>query len=573
MPGRFAVHGRLLHRARRTRSRRLSTRILASQLVILAVTSVIGFVLLAFAQRGALDRSYEQRALAIAGTVAADPEIRAAMAPAGTAGKGGTVSPATPVGVVQSVAERLRKASGASYVVVIDLRGVRHSHPIPALIGQPVTEPLVALDGKGHVGIDQGATGRSANGRAPLYSPNGALAGEVSVGIPEKAAVGELLRELPTLGLYAGIALVVGAGASYALARRLKRSTFGLELEQIAGLLQDREALLHGIREGVVAFDPQGRITVVNDEARWLLGLSSPLGSTLAEQGLPDGRLRRALDGTLAGADLTVLTDSHCLVINRMPVARGGRDLGAVVTVRDHTELVGLLRELDSVRGLTDALRAQQHEFSNRMHILTGLLELGEYEAASEYAAESAGAEPALAESVREHIGNTLVIGLIVAKTTVAAERGVRIVLSPDSRLGSRPPHLRRLLTIVGNLLDNAVDAAASGPAPDGGAEVSLAIVESDADVTVRVADTGPGIPPGAVESIFEDGWSTRPDRGTARRGLGLAMVHRLVQRQSGTIEVSQGPGAVFTVVLPLPDTDTDPDALGALAAQRSEPT
>ncbi|MBK3562980.1 sensor histidine kinase [Streptomyces sp. MBT62] len=525
---------------------RLSARILANQLAILALTGAIGFVLFAFAQRAEIDRAYEQRALDIAQTTAADPQIRHTM----EYGGGGDV--------VQTVAERIRKASGASYVVVIDLRGVRHSHPDPALIGEPVGDPIVVLDGRPHVGSDQGATGRSANGKAPLYGPTGKLVGEVSAGIPERDVLGELWRELPTFGLYSAIAVALGSAAAFLLARRLKRSTFGLELEEIAGLFQDREAMLHGIREGVLAFAPDGRITVVNDEARTLLGLGTALGSRLDEV-LPDGRLRRALDGTLAGTDLNVLTDDHCLVVNRMPVTLHGRALGAVVTVRDRTELIGLLRELDSVRGLTDALRAQQHEFTNRMHTVAGLLDIGDHAAAFEYAVESAGADQALTESVRERIGNALLVGLIVAKTTVAAERGVRMVLSEDSALGEDPPHLRRLLTIVGNLLDNAIDAASGGPPPAGGREVLLSLVEAVDLVMVRVADSGPGIPPGATESIFEDGWSTRPDRGTARRGLGLALVHRLTQRHGGTITVSEGPGAVFTVVLPLPDATPVP--------------
>ncbi|MGC0335161.1 ATP-binding protein [Streptomyces sp. SLBN-8D4] len=520
---------------------RLSARILANQLAILALTGAIGFVLFAFAQRGEIDRAYEQRALDIAQTTAAEPQIQQAV----EYGGGGDV--------VQTVAERVRKASGASYVVVIDLHGIRHSHPDPALIGEPVGDPIVVLDGRPHVGSDQGATGRSANGKAPLYGPTGKLVGEVSAGIPERDVLGELWRELPTFGLYAAIAVALGSAAAFLLARRLKRSTFGLELEEIAGLLQDREAMLHGIREGVIAFDPDGRVTVVNDEARHLLGLGTALGSRL-EEVLPDGRLRRALDGTLTGTDLNVLTDDHCLVVNRMPVTLHGRELGAVVTVRDRTELIGLLRELDSVRGLTDALRAQQHEFTNRMHTVAGLLDIGDHDAAYEYAVESAGADQALTESVRERIGNALLVGLIVAKTTVAAERGVRMVLSDDSALGEDPPHLRRLLTIVGNLLDNAIDAAAGGPPPAGGREVELALIEAVDLVMVRVADSGPGIPPGAAESIFEDGWSTRPDRGTARRGLGLALVHRLTQLHGGTITVSEGLGAVFTVMLPLPE-------------------
>ena len=525
---------------------RLSARILANQLAILALTGAIGFVLFAFAQRAEIDRAYEQRALDIAQTTAADPQIRHTM----EYGGGGDV--------VQTVAERIQKASGASYVVVIDLRGVRHSHPDPALIGEPVGDPIVVLDGRPHVGSDQGATGRSANGKAPLYGPTGKLVGEVSAGIPERDVLGELWRELPTFGLYSAIAVALGSAAAFLLARRLKRSTFGLELEEIAGLFQDREAMLHGIREGVLAFAPDGRITVVNDEARTLLGLGTALGSRLDEV-LPDGRLRRALDGTLTGTDLNVLTDDHCLVVNRMPVKLHGRELGAVVTVRDRTELIGLLRELDSVRGLTDALRAQQHEFTNRMHTVAGLLDIGDHDAAFEYAVESAGADQALTESVRERIGNALLVGLIVAKTTVAAERGIRMVLSEDSALGEDPPHLRRLLTIVGNLLDNAIDAASGGPPPAGGREVELSLIEAVDLVMVRVADSGPGIPPGATESIFEDGWSTRPDRGTARRGLGLALVHRLTQRHGGTITVSEGPGAVFTVVLPLPDATPAP--------------
>lgn len=316
--------------------------------------------------------------------------------------------------------------------------------------------------------------------------------------------------------------------------------------------------MLHGIREGVIAFDPHGRINVVNDEARRLLGLGTALGCRL-EEVLPDGRLRRALDGSLTGVDISVLTDDHCLAVNRMPVVLHGRELGAVVTVRDRTELVGLLRELDSIRGLTDALRAQQHEFANRMHTLAGLLELEEYDAAVEYALELSGAERAQAEQVRNRIANPLMVGLIVAKTAVAAERGIRVELSGDSLLGEHPGHLRRLLTIVGNLLDNAVEAAACRPPATGGPQVHLTVVEADSAITVRVADTGPGVPPDAAESIFEDGWSTRPDRGTARRGLGLALVHRLVQRHRGTITLSNGPGAVFTVTLPLPDADPTP--------------
>ncbi|MEY9872593.1 two-component system CitB family sensor kinase [Streptacidiphilus sp. MAP12-33] len=530
--------------------RKLSGRILVSQLAILAVTSVIGFVLLAFAQRAQIDHVNEQRALSIAQVAASDPQIVAAMSE-GDPKLG-------PRGPVQLAAGRIMKATQARYVVVIDRRHIRHSHPIAGLIGGRVTEPVAALDGHDHFFIDNGSTGRSANARTPLRDASGRIIGEVSVGIDERKVFTTLLTELPPFALYIGAALAVGLLASYVLAWRLKRTTFGLELEEIAGLLQDREAMLHGIREGVLAFDPSDKVSVVNDEARRLLGLGTALGSRL-EDLLPEGRLRRALAGELGPDEIHVLTDSHCLAINRMPVVLHGRALGAVVTVRDRTEIVGMLRELDSVRGLTDALRAQQHEFANRMHTLAGLLELGEQEQALDYAVELASTDRTQAAKVRERIANSLMVGLVVAKCTVAAERGVRLSLDPASKLSADPGHLRRLLTVVGNLLDNAVDAAA-GSSP---ATVELLVLETPDAITVRVSDSGPGVPDAARGHIFEDGWSTRPDRGTARRGLGLAMVHRLVTRHGGEITVSQGPGAVFTVHLPLPDTDPAP--LGAV--------
>ncbi len=525
------------------RSRRLSTRILTSQLIILALTGVVGLALLTLAQRAQLDKQYEQEALAIASTTAAEPQIRDTL----EYGGGGDI--------VQSIAERIKNRSHASYVVVTNLQGIRFSHPDPRLIGKSVGLPLAISDGRTHVDIEYGSMGRAATATVPLYGPTGRLVGEVSVGIGETRILSRLWREFPSFVFYGGVAIAVGVAASYLLAWRLKRSTFGLELDEITGLLQDREAMLHGIREGVIAFNPHGMITVVNDEARRLLGLGTALGCRL-EQVLPDGRLRRALSGSLRGADVTVLTDRHCLVVNRMPVALHGQELGAVVTVRDRTELLGLLRELDSVRGLTEALRSQQHEFSNRMHTLAGLLELGEYDAAFEYAVDLAGAEPSLADYVRERVGNPLMVGLIMAKTAVAAERGVGVELAEDTALGEHPPHLNGLLTIVGNLLDNAVDAAASGSARP--ARVTLGLAEEPHEVTVRVADSGPGVPRHARARIFEDGWSTRPDRGTARRGLGLALVRRLVQRHGGSIEVSEGPGAVFTVALPVSEDGTD---------------
>jgi two-component system CitB family sensor kinase len=523
--------------------RRLSTQILVSQIVILVAVVLVGFVLFAYQQRGQLDEQYEQRAADIAATVAGIPEVGSCLET-----EGGACGDS-----IQQIANRVMSETGASYVVVIDMNRVRHSHPIPALIGQQVTEPIATMDGKIHVGIDPGGLGRSANGKAPLYGPDGVMVGEVSAGILESTVSSELWQELPVDALWVAAALAAAASASWLLARRLKRRTFGLELDEITTLLQEREATLHGIREGVIAFDPAGRVTMVNDEARRLLGLGTAgIGGRL-EDLVPAGRLRDVLSGQVAGQDQVVLTDDYLLTVNRMPVTLAGRSHGAVVTLRDRTELSGLLRELDSVRGLTDALRAQQHEFSNRMHTVAGLLELGESDEALHYLTDLGGAEAEFAESVRSRVASPLIVGLILGKAAVASERGVVLALSEDTLLGQAPEKAQALTTILGNLIDNAFDALCGNAAAGGGTfgRVEVTIVEDESAITVRVADDGPGIPPGAADSIFVDGYTTKPEAGYQRRGLGLALVHRLVQRLGGKISVSEGPGAVFTVRLP----------------------
>jgi two-component system CitB family sensor kinase len=519
-------------------TRKLSTQIFISQLAILTATVLIGFLLFARVERSQLNRQYEHRAASIAQAVADIPDIQYCVA-----GYGG------PCRVpVQTLASRIQHSTHASYVVVIDMNRVRHSHPHAPLIGEKVEEPIVTVDGKTHVGIDRGWTGTSANAKAPMYAPDGTMIGEVSVGIPVSKVSQALWSVLPSYAVWFAVALAAGAGASWLLARRLKRKTFGLELDEIARLLQEREATLHGIREGVIAFDPADRVSVVNDEAQRLLGGTAiPLGCRLDEV-LPPGRLRDVFSGEVAGQDEVVLTDDYCLTVNRMPVVLGGQRHGAVVTLRDRTEMSGLLRELDGVRSLTDALRAQQHEFSNRLHAVTGLLELGQIDEALGYLTELHDGAAEFAESLRTRIGSPLIIGLLLGKAAAASERGLTLEVSEDTWLGESPQKLQALTTIVGNLVDNALEAL-SGAAGSG--RVVVTLIEDEREFLVRVADNGPGIPPGAAESIFRDGYTTKSDRGMLRRGLGLALVHRLVQRLHGTITVTEGPSPVFTVHLP----------------------
>ncbi|WP_308493153.1 sensor histidine kinase [Microbacterium terrisoli] len=519
-------------------SSRLSTSILRTQIALLFSALLVGFALSLWQAHNTLVHQFEQRALAIANTVTVEPGIA------------DLVRTHDPLGIIQQRAEAIRHSTGALFVVITDDRGVRFSHPSPDRIGQVVsTDPDEALSGKTVVNVERGTLGLSARAKVPLRADDGAIAGEVSVGIDAEEIESGVWRLLPSIALYSGIALAVGVVGSILLSRRLKRQTFGLELREIATLLQEREAMLHGVAEGVIGLGSDDRIALINDEARRLLDVPDAHVGAPVAAAIPAGRVRDILTGDISGSDLVVVTDQHFLVVNRMPVHLQGRDLGHVVTVSDRTEQEGLLRELNSVRGLTDALRAQQHEFANRVHALSGMLELGAIDEATAYVAELSTTATNLATRLQQQIASPQLVGLLVAKSVVAGERGIALVLTDESELGSDQGDSRVLLTVLGNLVDNAIDAAVAGSAP-GRVEVDLRPVGET--IRVRVSDSGPGIPPHAATQVFDDGFTTKPDDGVRRRGLGLALVHRIVVQHSGTIAVSEGPGAVFTVELPL---------------------
>ncbi|MGW0334212.1 sensor histidine kinase [Streptomyces sp. NPDC003011] len=516
--------------------RRMFSQVLLMQLAIAAGVAVLATGLFLAPLSDQLDDQAMRRALAIAQTTAAQPRIAEEV----------TDTPPTADGPVQREAERIRRATQAEYVVVMDWRGVRWSHPTPDQVGRTVsTDPGQALAGREVMEIDSGTLGRSARGKVPLRDSEGQIVGAVSVGIAYDSVRARLIHAIPGLFAYAGGALAVGALAAWLISRRVQRQTRDLAFSDISGLLAEREAMLHGIREGVVALDRTGRVRLLNDEAQRLLGIGNEAVGRSPDEALGQGRTADVLAGRVTGTDLLTVRGQRVLVANRMPTDDGG----AVVTLRDRTELEQLSRELDSTRGLIDALRAQDHEHANRMHTLLGLIELELYDDAVEFVGEVVGDDRATAEQVTEKIQDPLLAALLVGKATVAAERGVALGVSDRTRLPDRLVDPGGLVTILGNLVDNALDAVAGTPH----ARVEVELRAEGRTAVLRVRDTGPGIPVELRELIFTEGWSTKKPPAHRERGIGLPLVRRLAERQGGSATVGEasGGGAEFTVVLP----------------------
>ena len=243
------------------------------------------------------------------------------------------------------------------------------------------------------------------------------------------------------------------------ISRRIKRVTLGLEPREIRGLVEHQDAMLHGLREGVVGVDLQGRVTVVNDEARRLLALPELVeGRRVGNLGL-DPLIEAVVCGRHAASDLPVSRSGRMLV-NQMPAVHERRQMGWVTTVRDRTEHVELARQVAVWRDTTDVLRAQAHEFSNRIHTVTGLVELGQYDDLARYVDAQRVASAGWTDLVLRCVRDGPLAALLVAKGSQAAERGLSLDLTPDSGVDEIPSDLAEdLLTVVGNLIDNAMDA------------------------------------------------------------------------------------------------------------------
>ncbi len=356
----------------------------------------------------------------------------------------------------------------------------------------------------------------------------------------------------PALLTYLGSALALGVVGSLLLARWIKRQTLGMEPAEMAALAEQREAIFAGIAEGVVALDTAERVTLVNPIAAELLSLPArTVGLSLSELGI-GGRLGDVLTGSAGDQpDALVIRSGRVLVLNRMPVALAGRVLGSVTTLRDRTELAALERELGAFRGTTDLLRAQTHEFVNQLHTISGLIQIGDYDDVVGYVDALTQGRAAIDLTVARRVHDPAVAALLVAQSTVAAERKVSLRVTDRTQLDPlEPSSAFEVATVLGNLVQNAVDAASN--AYPGAAEswVEVEIGQSGGMVELVVRDSGPGVDARVAGEVFEHGFTTKAAR-DGGRGIGLALTRMVCRRRGGEVAVrSTDTGAEFVARL-----------------------
>ncbi|MCC4315590.1 sensor histidine kinase [Streptomyces malaysiensis] len=469
-----------------------------------------------------------------------------------------------------------RVQSRVTSVTVADGRGRIVSSTNPTVLGDRLPLGEGVGEGRGWSGTLDWDGSRELVAQVPVLGATGddlgRHLGTVMIGEVSPTVWQRLSGASSYLPVYLGVASALGVVGSWLLARRVKRQTLGLEPREITGLAEHREAMLYGIAEGVVALDPQHRVTLVNDMGRRLLDLPEDcVGRDLAELGI-EGRLLDVLAGTRKESpdpkDEVVVRHGRVLVMNRMTVVKDGRPLGSVTTLRDRTELARLEREIGSFRGTSELLRAQTHEFANQLHTISGLIQIGEQEEVVRYIRALNQRRQSLDMSIGRRVRDTAVAALLMAKASQAAERKVTLRLSDRTALDRLTPEdAADVATVVGNLVDNAIDAATSEPADGngngngnrhggGGAHggrdgdepwVEVELRQDNASVEIVVRDSGPGVAPGLAQEVFAHGFTTKAAR-EGERGIGLALTRLVCERRGGEIAVTNTPqGAMFS--------------------------
>jgi len=570
----------------------IARRLFVANLLLVLTASIAAS---AFAAVDIRTRSYDdagQRTQSVAATVASSPLVVQAST---------SKEPST---VLQPYAVEVMRHGHVDFLTIMGPDRTRWTHANPAEIGKQylgTVEP--ALRGEDFTETYTGTLGPSVRTIVPVKDGAGRIVALVAAGVTvQNVDAGITWRLLAILGLAAAL-VTGGALVSWLLGRYLRRVTHGWGPEQLAQLFAYYESVLHSVREGVVLVDTRGRVVIYNDQAAELLGLKSPGAPAGQDHPGPHGRtspsgqagaagrtpvtptvaelplepsLRELFTSGRDARDEVHLAGPRLLVVNQQAAveqdsgARGRpRRLGTVATLRDRTEIESLGSELATTRTLSDALRAQTHEHANRLHLMVSLMELGRTPEALELATRDLELGQRLADDLLGSVDEPVLAALVMGKAAEAHERGVRLELLGASTPSVLDIPVQDLVTVLGNLLDNAIDAAASTEAPR---QVRLGVTAGEESVTFTVQDSGGGFAPGQLERAFEFGYSTKASR--HGRGVGLALVRQTVRRLNGTLEVEAGhapssvsaprepgelPGARFIVTLPLDGGPTPP--------------
>jgi len=455
---------------------------------------------------------------------------------------------------IQLYAESVRKATGARFVVVGDHEGRRYSHPVPERIGKLMVggdNPRALERGEAYVSKAVGTLGPSMRGKVPIFANSGKVIGVVSVGYLQETVESVTEGYLQRVLLWVFGLFLLGGIGTWLIARNVKQSIFGLEPVEIARLFRERNAILDSIREGVVAINDKGQVTMLDHEAAKILKIPPESGIGISiESILPQTRMLEVLKSGEEQFDQEMIIGGIEVIVNRVPIWQNDRVAGVVSSFRRKDEIDRMAQELTQIQEYSEVLRTQTHEYSNKLHTLAGLIQLGSHQEALDLIGRETSGYQELLGTLAETVPEPLLSAIILGKYNRAQELRIIFQLDPESRMIDIPKKINRekIVTILGNLLENALEAAQENTS--GKRTVLLSMTDFGNDLIFEVEDSGSGIEDESVDLSLQHGFTTKSGTG---RGIGLSLVHENLKYLGGHLTVVRSSlgGMRFTIYIP----------------------
>jgi sensor histidine kinase regulating citrate/malate metabolism len=503
--------------------RSLAGQAITLQILVIAVVVLAGSALALLDARRDGDAAARQQVIGIATALADSPSTAAA------------IESGRATEILQPVTEAIRTNTDIAFITIMAPDRTRFTHTDPKQIGgQYIGTIEPALRGETFSEVFTGTLGPSIRAVAPVRDESGRIVGLVSAGILQQSLADRWRSQFPTIAAITAGALAISFAGVWLIRRRLLRQTHGLRPDELRVMYEHHDAILHSVSEGLIVLDRKG-VALVNDEARRLLAL--PPGPVDPSE-LPEF-LRTHNPGA---RDEVHVTEDRVLVVNRSRVS--GSD-SEVVTIRDRTELQGALGELSSLKVLADTLRSQAHEAANKLHTIVTMVEMGRADEAVQFATNELELSQQLVDRLSNAVSEPALVALLLGKTAQADERGIELTITEDTHLPSNADDVpltgSEMVTVLGNLIDNAMDAC---DRDDPWVEVTVS--QDNGTLLIRVADSGPGMDAATFEKAMQRGYSTKGD--SDHHGLGLALVAQVVKRHNGTLTADVTYGSVVTV-------------------------
>ncbi|WP_417546405.1 ATP-binding protein [Marinobacter sp.] len=529
------------------RRTKLKTRMILTLGLVSALQAAFIGVFAGYYLSESLYNEIGQRALMVAKTVAASPAVIRGIQE-------------RDIDALNALTRKMATTNEALFIVIGDHDAIRLAHPVSERIGHSMADDdgddghLALVEGKGYVARALGNLGESMRGKAPVFEPDsGDIIGVVSVGYSVSQVDTTVQRYSFVLYGVLGVVLLVSILAAVVIASRFKRAIFGLEPEEIAGLFQERDATLQSVREGIIAINRDGIITTVNRAALTTLGLNTdiPVAGRPILEVLPESDLMSVLSSGIPDFDREVWLRNRQMVVNRLPMRQGDDIIGVVASFRLRNELDQVSQQLTRIQQYADTLRSQTHEYSNKLHTIAGLVQLGAYNDALKLIGSEVSSHQTLIHLLLEAVPDPIIAGCLLGKHNRAREMGLQLEIDPDSQMADLPDNLPReqLVSVLGNLIDNALEATRRHTGANG--RVQLSMTDLGQELIFEVEDQGPGIAPEVQDRIFEKGVTSKPGN---EHGFGLHLVRQFLNTWGGSITVENlghAGGSRFTLYLP----------------------